>query len=242
LKTNRILAATLALVLIAGLGSPAFAQTSFTDSTPVLSSNQVFVPLHGNDDQSFTGPFNQGGGGFITAQQTTGQTFTSSVDNLVGVDLFMFEAEGSSNTVTVTIRDGDLFGAILGTTNMVVNVPGTSIGNPQAVHFDFPSITLVPGQTYGIQFEEPGPNTLRVAAADGDPYSGGAAFQNSAEVPDIDFGFVTYFEEEPFVGGEFLPIESTTLLLAGAQSFSWMIPVILSGIGIGLFVVSRKSE
>ena len=44
------------------------------------------------------------------------------------------------------------------------------------------------------------------------------------------------------VGGEFLPIKTTSLLLAGAQSFSWMIPVILSGIGIGLFVVSRKSN
>jgi len=48
--------------------------------------------------------------------------------------------------------------------------------------------------------------------------------------------------EPPVVGGEFLPIDSTALLLAGAQSFSWMIPVILSGIGIGLFAVSRKSE
>jgi len=46
----------------------------------------------------------------------------------------------------------------------------------------------------------------------------------------------------PPVGGEFLPIETTSLILAGAQSFSWMIPVVLSGIGIGLFVVSRKSE
>jgi len=44
------------------------------------------------------------------------------------------------------------------------------------------------------------------------------------------------------VGGEFLPIDSTALLLAGTQSFSWMIPLVLSGIGIGLFVVSRKSE
>jgi len=44
------------------------------------------------------------------------------------------------------------------------------------------------------------------------------------------------------VGGELIPIETTSLLLAGAQSFSWMIPVILSGIGIGLFVVTRKSE
>ena len=44
------------------------------------------------------------------------------------------------------------------------------------------------------------------------------------------------------VGGEFLPIDTTSLLVAGAQSFSWMIPVILSVLGIGLFVVSRKSE
>jgi len=44
------------------------------------------------------------------------------------------------------------------------------------------------------------------------------------------------------VGGEFLPIDSTALLLSSAQSFSWMIPVVLSVIGIGLFVVSRKSE
>jgi len=43
------------------------------------------------------------------------------------------------------------------------------------------------------------------------------------------------------IGGELLPIDTTALLLASAQSFSWMIPVLLSGIGIGLFVF-RKSE
>jgi len=44
------------------------------------------------------------------------------------------------------------------------------------------------------------------------------------------------------IGGTVLPIEQTSLILAGAQSFSWMIPVVLSVIGIGLFVVTRKSE
>ncbi len=44
------------------------------------------------------------------------------------------------------------------------------------------------------------------------------------------------------VGGTGMSIDTTALLLASAQTFSWMIPVILSGIGIGLFVVSRKSE
>ncbi len=45
------------------------------------------------------------------------------------------------------------------------------------------------------------------------------------------------------IGGTLLPIDTTALLLAGAQMNAvWMIPVVLSGIGIGLFVVSRKSE
>jgi len=54
--------------------------------------------------------------------------------------------------------------------------------------------------------------------------------KKTGEIPDVQI-----------VGGEFIPIETTSLLLASAQTFSWMIPVILSGIGIGLFVVSRKS-
>ena len=41
------------------------------------------------------------------------------------------------------------------------------------------------------------------------------------------------------VGGNLVPIDSTALLLAGAQSFSWMIPVIVSAIGIGI-VIARK--
>ena len=44
------------------------------------------------------------------------------------------------------------------------------------------------------------------------------------------------------IGGEIIPIEQTSLILAGAQTFSWMIPLVLSVLGIGLFVVSRKSE
>ena len=43
------------------------------------------------------------------------------------------------------------------------------------------------------------------------------------------------------IGGSILPLDTTALLLAGAQSISmWMIPVILSGIGIGVFVIKRR--
>jgi len=53
--------------------------------------------------------------------------------------------------------------------------------------------------------------------------------------------WILFLNAQQVIGGILLPIETTSLILAGAQSFSWMIPVLLSGIGIGLFVVSRKS-
>jgi len=56
------------------------------------------------------------------------------------------------------------------------------------------------------------------------------------------FTFLNECISTPVVGGELIPIETTSLILAGAQSFSWMIPVVLSVLGIGLFVASRKKE
>jgi len=42
------------------------------------------------------------------------------------------------------------------------------------------------------------------------------------------------------VGGELIPLDSTMILAAGAQyTAAWMIPVIVSGIGIGI-VIARK--
>ncbi len=44
------------------------------------------------------------------------------------------------------------------------------------------------------------------------------------------------------IGGTFVPIDQSALLLAGVQSISmWMIPVILAGIGIGVFVIKRRN-
>jgi len=49
------------------------------------------------------------------------------------------------------------------------------------------------------------------------------------------------FNDSP-VGGTSIPIDQTALLLAGVQSVSmWMIPVVLAGIGIGVFVIKRRN-
>jgi len=55
-------------------------------------------------------------------------------------------------------------------------------------------------------------------------------------------GYITTFTISEFVivGGTSLPIDTTALLLAGVQSISmWMIPVVIAGIGIGVFVIMR---
>jgi len=43
------------------------------------------------------------------------------------------------------------------------------------------------------------------------------------------------------VGGTFIPIDTTALLLAGVQGISmWMIPVVAAGVAIGVFVIKRR--
>ena len=44
------------------------------------------------------------------------------------------------------------------------------------------------------------------------------------------------------IGGTYIPIDQTALLLAGVQSISmWMIPVVIAGVGIGVFVIKRRN-
>ncbi len=73
-----------------------------------------------------------------------------------------------------------------------------------------------------------------------DPDTGNVTIlgDNNAKISDLDF--IPGLRQS--VGGEYFTLDTTALLLAGAQSFSWMIPVVLSVLGIGLFAVSRKSE
>jgi len=45
---------------------------------------------------------------------------------------------------------------------------------------------------------------------------------------------------EQMVGGVMVPIDSVSLLLVGALSTTWLIPVVLIAVGFGLFFVKRK--
>ena len=59
----------------------------------------------------------------------------------------------------------------------------------------------------------------------------------------VEFWTESFDEEDgPPVGGAFVPIDNSALLLAGVSSISmWMIPVVIAGIGVTIFVVKRRN-
>jgi len=201
---------------------------------------------HGLVDQSTTGP---GTGNLGLADtENYGQEFIPTVDNLVAVEIELRQVGLiSAEPITVRIRDGQgLFGTILGTTQTHLGLPG--VGNNVLVHFDFPApVPLTPGNSHTFTLDLNNAadfSSIRITH-DGstNSYPAGITITNFGLNPNLDFIFATLFEQQTQpVGGELIPIETTSLLLAGAQSFSWMIPVVLSVLGIGLFVVSRKSK
>jgi len=48
--------------------------------------------------------------------------------------------------------------------------------------------------------------------------------------------------QPPVVGGEILPIETTTLLLAAAQSPAWLTALTIAALGIGAYVFTRNQN
>jgi len=111
-------------------------------------------------------------------------------------------------------------------------VVNANCDNPQITQ-----MTFAPGDFS----DNPGPNTFLIIDCQPEmsettcSFTSGGSGQENLDSLECTF-------ERLFVAGKLFAIDNTALILAGAQSLSWMIPITLSGIGIGLFVVSRKSE
>jgi hypothetical protein len=69
----------------------------------------------------------------------------------------------------------------------------------------------------------------------------GDTFWSNGEDIILDTNGNLKFDPPDIVGGHGGPIDKTALMVTGAQlNASWMIPVLISAIGIGVFVVTRK--
>jgi len=65
------------------------------------------------------------------------------------------------------------------------------------------------------------------------------ALENCKAISHVDY----FVEPGDLIGGHGIPNDKTSLLVAGSQvTSSWMIPLLVSAVGIGIFVVSYKKE
>jgi len=199
------------ILIIGGIG---FSQQVFADGTV--------------DQQNL---ISNGGLGMHTA----GQGFTPTVSNLIAVDMTLRDsgnvAACSGDSWTVNIREGsDLSGTIVGTASHIVVAP------PLTQHIHFPgSVSLVSGNPYMIEIISSLAGVCLWATQNTNVYPGGALLG----FPNDDAVFTTFFSDI-VVGGTSIPIDTTSLLLAGATLHVWMIPVLAVGAVIGVFVIKRK--
>jgi hypothetical protein len=196
----------------------------------VTISGANLVVVSGGSPFCFNGDSQPGGnpaGGFddastgdsicaSTALGTITIMFDDPVEDLT-FDVLDVEIGSVTEIITSRVYDAKVGGNLLHTIIITGGDPGT--GDGVATTVDFSSGFAGTNDIQRLEFEA---------------NDGGVAADN------LFFNLVEVFEE--VIGGEIIPIETTSLILAGAQSFSWMIPILLSGIGIGLFVVSRKPE
>ena len=117
-------------------------------------------------------------------------------------------------------------------------------GNCFEISTDFDNpVPVMQGETYWILFEaKVGQGYIFDQTEVGDPFQLTENMVDYFPTGGLTPNFPMKITALLPIGGTLIPLDTTALLLAGAQTFSWMIPVLLSGIGIGLVLVSRKSE
>ena len=160
------------------------------------------------------------------------------------LDLHIFEIGPDVEDTFVSIRPTAATAALLGPAF------DTGVtGYPATIGDGFYEIGKVFGSTDSIDIDAifppapPGTYAFDAVQLIDDPNEGddGGATVGA----DIDaVGAITSMAPPPenIIGGKIIQINTTSLLLSYTQTFSWMIPILLSGIGIGLFAVSRRSD
>jgi len=229
MKINSLLAATLAFVLVAGLGTPAFAGVDPFDG----EENTVWVDC------------------FVVAGQS-GDCFTdlgSSSFNTVPFDA-TWSCETLNNAVVTNVNGPDC----------VVIVPNYIDPLPlKLIHIttDFAEVVAIDC------FDDDGSNGVNIESGtrdsqipNGDGFIEEWRCEPNPDFEDIFFRLTTNevsnieihtvskdIPPTPPVGGEFLPIDSTALVLAGLQTSAiWMLPVLagVAGSAFGVLYIKHK--
>ena len=256
MNTGIMLTGTLALFLVVGLGTPAFAEPitfefemEVTDieifdlgtSTELEIGDTVSGSFTFDSDASDSNPDPEFGAYPIEILQIeiNGKIYESNppfpINNGIFISNILFDQYSVADN-TLKVPDEDLFAFFFFT-----------FRDFDATLFSDDSLPLTPPSLDGLEL-----NFFQLQLTDDPSLAEGASFNPlSEDLSQIQqegiivshTGFLASLTlQQDLVGGELMPIETTSLLVSSAQSFSWMIPVVLSVLGIGLFIVSRKSE
>jgi len=268
LINNRLFTGILAFVLVAGMGIPAFAADEFgnlesgeqsSSQAPSVPEERIFLPEATNVVTN---------GDFETGSLNGWTTFLTA-GGLIHEGICLFDTNGVSgqtqsacfNVGRAIITQGPSEGG--GILQSVITPAGTvQIAADIATHAQIgPNVDC---GTFKLFFDNVEVDSFAFGGCDPLPVQ---RSQLSAQINSVSAGshevkiqmtrtFATlgnnltpmqYVDnvqvlvdiDNEIVGGEFLPIDSTALLVAGTQSTAWMIPVIVSAIGIGI-VLARK--
>jgi len=259
LKVNRLLASTLALVLVAGLASPAFAQTEIVNApSGPMTPNQI-----SNIQSAHNIVFDNGGApdansGFLyTIHIPSGSPLTLAEDFVINTDTFVtdfhFVSVGEPSIIEYGIySDGGLHPGTELVSGTAQKLDTNSLGGgffevwfnledpflaEAGVKFWFSIHTPVQTNDFGWVWSNSG--------GFGEKFAGAFAIPiNNWNPADNDLWFLLS-GNDVVVGGEFLPIDSTALLLAGAQTNAVWIMSALAVIGSvtfgALYITTKKN-
>jgi len=231
MKINSLLAATLAFVLVAGLGTPAFAGVDPFDGEENTVWVDCFVVAGQSGDCSLTvGPSN------------------FELDSVSAI----WSCETLSNSIVSNVNGPDCFVIV---PNFIDPLPLKLIH----ITTDFAEVVAIDC------FDDDGSNGVNIVAGsrdsqipNGDGFIEEWRCEPNPDTEDIFFRLTTNevsniqihtvskdVPPRPPVGGEFLPIDSTALVLAGLQTSAiWMLPVLagVAGSAFGiLYIKSRRN-
>jgi len=257
LKLDKLLAGTLALILIAG-ASPAFAnEPLFVEHSSTLTPSELSST---NADES-DAVFDNGGSDFGTAWVFDG--FPPGLQSVA--DDFILAEETLITDVHMDIRD---FGIPVDSFTVIIyfdngGIPGLEVGQSEAINidrmdlgdgdnfrywFDLEDPILIDGGvTYWLEVKQNSGDTFAAGWWSSDSFFGNGAvfldeFLDDWTILDGDLNFVLT-SQTPVVGGELLPIDTTALMLAGLQSSAiWMLPVLAGIAGTGFYLVKFRTN
>ena len=149
------------------------------------------------------------------------------IPEIIAVVSFYTIPSGTSSSIILEVVEGvseliiDLFSPSGNTFVISLSIPVYDVE-----HADFP---LNPIGTLAIPDPQPGIIEIFVAT-------------NSPE-EDLIVTTTQILDGERVIGGEIIPIDTTSLLLAGVQTnLAWIIPIALSAVGVGIYLTKSRMK